>query len=208
MTLPVSGFDCNPILRQRSQCTLLNQAFRILSISMDLHGPILLVEDNDDDAFFFEKAVQRLGVSLKVDRVVDGPQAVEYLMNQIESSPAGSLVGPCMVLLDLKLPRMDGFEVLEWIRHHEALKNLRVNILSSSGEEADRLKASYLKADAYLVKPIAIEDYYLMVKQIWEQWLLPIRTASPENQPAIRSQIGGSESAQITGPSKPAGPPQ
>ncbi|HUR45658.1 MAG TPA: response regulator [Candidatus Saccharimonadales bacterium] len=184
------------------------ELFRLLSISMDLHGPILLVEDNDDDAFFFEKAVQRLGVSLKVERVVDGPQAVEYLMKQIESSPPGMLQAPAMVMLDLKLPRMDGFEVLEWIRHHEALKNLRVNILSSSGEEADRLRASYLKADAYLVKPVAIEDYYLMVKQIWEQWLLPTLTSAPESRPSVSSDGRTSEQSSIPVPLNPPSPSQ
>jgi two-component system response regulator len=141
--------------------------------AMDLLGPILLVEDNDDDAFFFQKAVQRVGVSIQVDRVVDGSEAVNYLMRQIELCGGGSATKPLLVLLDLKLPKMNGFEVLEWIRSHAALKHLFVSILSSSGEEKDRLRASYLKADAYLVKPVSIQDYYQLVRQLVEEWLVP-----------------------------------
>jgi two-component system response regulator len=140
---------------------------------MDLLGPILLVEDNDDDAFFFEKAVQRVGLSIQVDRVVDGSEAVNYLMRQIELCGGASANKPLLVLLDLKLPKMNGFEVLEWIRSHAALQHLFVSILSSSGEEKDRLRASYLKADAYLVKPVSIQDYYQLVRQLIEEWLVP-----------------------------------
>jgi two-component system response regulator len=140
---------------------------------MDLLGPILLVEDNDDDAFFFEKAIQRVSLSIKVDRVVDGAEAVNYLMHQIELSGGASAQKPSLVLLDLKLPKMNGFEVLEWIRSHSALQHLFVSILSSSGEDKDRLRASYLKADAYLVKPVSIQDYYQLVNQLVEEWFVP-----------------------------------
>lgn len=150
---------------------------------MDLPGPILLVEDNDDDAFFFKKAIQRIGLPIQVDRVSDGTEAVKYLMRQMENAAESHSPRPMLVLLDLKLPKMNGFEVLEWIRGHSALSGLFVSILSSSGEETDRLRASYLKADAYLVKPVSIQDYYLLVKQLVDEWLIPRSTpeASPEN---------------------------
>jgi|tagenome__1003787_1003787.scaffolds.fasta_scaffold20447183_2 CheY-like chemotaxis protein len=155
---------------------------------MDAPGSILLVEDNDDDAFFFEKAVQRLGVSLKVERATDGAAAVEYLMKQLEACGEDALTTPSLVMLDLKLPRMGGFEVLEWIRQHKELSQLWVSVLSSSGEEVDRLRASYLKADAFFVKPISIEEYYVMVQRIWEEWLLPrISAREQEKKPVAEA---------------------
>ena len=173
---------------------------------MDAPGSILLVEDNDDDAFFFEKAVQRLGVSLKVERAADGAAAVEYLMKRIEASGEEAVTTPSLVMLDLKLPRMGGFEVLEWIRQHKGLSQLWVSVLSSSGEEVDRLRASYLKADAFFVKPISIEEYYVMVQRIWEEWLLPRfsamepkKTPLPEGPPSQeQSKENSSASADQT----------
>lgn len=153
---------------------------------MDLQGLILLVEDNDDDAFFFEKALQRLGLPLQVDRVTDGAEAVDYLMRLFDHSGVPGALKPTLVLLDLKLPKMNGFEVLEWIRSHPAFNDLFVSILSSSGEDTDRLRASYLKADAYLVKPVSIQDYYLLVKQVVEEWLMPRMSQQTCVQPAAQ----------------------
>jgi CheY-like chemotaxis protein len=138
---------------------------------LEPNGTILLVEDNDDDAFFFNRAVKRSGLPISVDRVTDGPEALDYLMRQIPSAENVLTVKPGIILLDLKLPKLNGFEVLTWIRAHQRLKHLFVSILSSSSEDSDRLRASYLKADAYLVKPSSIQEYDLLVNRIYHDWL-------------------------------------
>lgn len=114
---------------------------------------LLLVEDNPDDVFLMRRALKKTGLDCPMHIVTDGRQAVDYLSGNAEYGDRSRFPLPTLVFLDLKLPYLNGFEVLKWIREDAALKTLDVFILTSSPEERDKEKASRLGAKAYLVKP-------------------------------------------------------
>jgi CheY-like chemotaxis protein len=114
---------------------------------------ILLVEDNEDDVFLLKRGFQHAGIVNPLKIVTDGQQAIDYLSGTGEFADRNSFPLPGLVLLDLKLPYLDGFEVLEWIRAHPVLKTSAVVILTSSPENRDRKRAAELGAQGYLVKP-------------------------------------------------------
>ena len=132
---------------------------------------ILLVEDNEDDVIFMKRALQRAQVTHPLEIVTDGQQAIEYFEKSIGSPNGNENALPCLVLLDLKLPRKNGLEVLEWIREQPALKSLIVLILSTSKEPHDLRRAYELGANAYLVKPAAVDQLMQLVKAIQSFWL-------------------------------------
>jgi CheY-like chemotaxis protein len=110
----------------------------------------LLVEDEPDDVLFFRRALREIDPAVRVEVATDGVEAMDHLG---DGRPR-----PDLVVLDLKLPRRSGLEVLAWLRAREALRDLRVVILSSSGEPSDIRRARELGIDDYLVKPTAYQD--------------------------------------------------
>ena len=127
-------------------------------------GPILLVEDNADDLFFMKRAIRAAEIQQRIDVVTDGEQAIEYLSRMEETLP-------CLVLLDLKLPKKSGLEVLEWIRSQPRTRALVVIVLTTSKESSDIARAYQLWANAYLVKPSIVEELSRMVRAIKAFWL-------------------------------------
>jgi CheY-like chemotaxis protein len=129
---------------------------------MSGHRPtqILLVEDNDDDAFLFKRSIRRLGNIAEVHRFTDADEAMAALGSL---SPSDL---PSLVLLDIKLWGMDGLEVLAWIRSHPSLRELKVVMFSSSDLDSDRSEALKRKADGYFVKPLSAPEYDVVVSQI------------------------------------------
>lgn len=132
---------------------------------------ILLAEDNDDDVFFMKYAMKNAGVSVPLQVVEDGVQAVSYLAGEGKFSDRNLYPLPDLVLLDLKLPFKSGFEVLKWIRDQSILNKLLVIILSSSQQDSDINKAYQLGANSYLVKPLTSEQLLKLVKAFKEYWL-------------------------------------
>jgi CheY-like chemotaxis protein len=114
---------------------------------------ILLVEDNDDDVFFMERAMTKAQLNHPLHVARDGQEAIDYLAGEGKFSDRGLYPLPSVVFLDLKLPYIHGFDVLTWIRQQEEFRQLPVVILTSSPEERDQQKAESLGAQAYLVKP-------------------------------------------------------
>jgi CheY-like chemotaxis protein len=114
---------------------------------------ILLAEDDANDVFFMRRALQKAAIEYPLQVVTDGQQAVDYLGNEGQFSDREKFPPPAIILLDLKMPFLDGFEVLSWIGSQSSLKNIPVVILTSSAEERDRRKAAELGAKAYFVKP-------------------------------------------------------
>ena len=115
---------------------------------------ILLVEDNEDDVFFMRRALRDAQFSHAMHVVTDGRQAIDYLDGKNEFSDRTKYPKPALIFLDLKLPLMDGFEVLAWIRQRDS--NLPVAVLSSSPEEVDMRRARDLGASCYLLKPPSV----------------------------------------------------
>jgi CheY-like chemotaxis protein len=119
---------------------------------------ILLVEDSPDDVFFFRRAVNKAGIVAETHVAVDGVEAINYLTNQGQFADAGAY-GPARVMfLDLKLPHVNGFEVLEWVRAHPERKTPPIIVLSSSDEPEDRDRAASLGASLFLTKPPLAEQ--------------------------------------------------
>jgi two-component system response regulator len=133
---------------------------------------ILLVEDNPDDALLTLDALQtnRIGNNVVVAR--NGAEALDYLFG--EGSYAGRDVMdlPAVVLLDLKLPKIDGLEVLRRVRADARICLLPVVILTSSNEEEDRLKGYSLGANSYVRKPVDFDEFVKAAGQLGLYWLL------------------------------------
>jgi CheY-like chemotaxis protein len=129
---------------------------------------ILIVEDNPDDRDLLARAFRKAKVETPLHFAVDGDEALAFL------DGAGSVPDrprPVVVLLDLKLPRRSGFEVLEWIKGHPILRGVPVIILTSSRENIDLKRAYDLGANSYLVKPARPDELLRMVEQIDAYWL-------------------------------------
>ncbi len=114
---------------------------------------LLLVEDSPDDAFIMRRALKKTGFELPLHLVTDGKAALDYLSGQGEFADRERYPLPLVTFLDLKLPYLNGFEVLEWVRQDAALRELNVVILTSSDEERDSKRAQELGVTTYLVKP-------------------------------------------------------
>src|SRR5436309_1950863 len=129
---------------------------------------LLIVEDDDNDFVFLKEALTVEKLETKVQRACDGVEAIEYLAGEGEFAARDVYYHPQLLLLDLKMPRKIGFEVLAWIRKHPSLARLPVVIFSSSEEPADVKKASLLGANAYLVKPSSYLSYSRVVQTLRE----------------------------------------
>jgi CheY-like chemotaxis protein len=134
-------------------------------------GAILLVEDNEDDVFFMKRALRTAEVRQSLQVVMDGQSAVDYLGGVGQFADRRQYPLPCLILLDLKLPRKNGLEVLEWIRRESPVRSVVVLILSTSKENSDIEAAYRLSANAYLVKPAVVEQLTDIVRAIKAFWL-------------------------------------
>lgn len=136
-------------------------------------GRVLLIEDNRDDALFLERAFQKAGLD-RLERVIDdGQVAIDYLSGKGGYSDRSAHPLPSHVLLDLKIPKINGLEILEWLRNCDAVKALPVAVLSSSGEKLDRERALKLGVDGYFIKPSRASELLEVVRQIAALWKLP-----------------------------------
>lgn len=114
---------------------------------------LLLVEDNEDDVFIFQRAFRRAGLSHPVQVVSDGQEAIDYLSGSGRFANRENHPLPSMIFLDLKLPRRNGHDVLAWIAGQADLPAIPVIVLTSSAEQRDLRRARELGALHYLVKP-------------------------------------------------------
>lgn len=136
---------------------------------------ILVVEDDPDDAFLLHRAFTKAGAH-GFDRVLgDGQEAIAYLEGLGNYSDRNAFPLPSHVILDLKLPKVSGLEVLSWIRSRSDLRDLRIAILSSSGEATDRNRAQELGVDGYFVKPNRSSDLLSVVRELVRLWSLTVQ---------------------------------
>ncbi|MDQ3282515.1 MAG: response regulator [Acidobacteriota bacterium] len=142
-----------------------------------MNNRILLVEDNEDDIELTLLAFQRSNLKNIVSVARDGSEALA-LLHGSEDRPSEPL--PSIVLLDLKLPRMDGFEVLRRIREHAATRLLPVVILTSSAQERDLVQTYASGANSYIVKPVDFEQFLEATQKIGMYWLMLNRNAPEE----------------------------
>ena len=129
---------------------------------------VLVVEDNPDDVELTLRALRRMNLTNPVRVARDGVEALEFLLGDGTSRPTL----PRVVLLDLKLPRVGGLEVLARLREEERTRPLPVVVLTSSREEADVRTAYALGANSYVVKPVEFEKFVDAVGKVGQYWLL------------------------------------
>ena len=139
---------------------------------MSARSVILLVEDSRDDAFFLRRAFVKAGLPHPIVDVRNGQQAVNYLSGNAVYADRALYPLPKLVLVDLKMPLMDGFELLSWVRERPELESLPVIVISSSDLAADRERAMKLGAKDYFVKPNDPEELVRLVEGLHTKWMM------------------------------------
>lgn len=127
---------------------------------------ILQVEDDPNDIFLFSRAFKKAQVNAELRAIEDADDLITYLNEAAQNAEL-----PRLVLLDIKLPRKSGFEVLQWIRAHPGLKGVPVIMLTSSSQPLDVRRAYELGANAYLVKPMDVDEIARLLLTIHDFWL-------------------------------------
>ncbi|HIK54925.1 MAG TPA: response regulator [Synechococcales cyanobacterium M55_K2018_004] len=131
---------------------------------------LLLVEDDPNDVELIRLSLNSYHFARQIDIVHDGQQAIQYLLGD-SHSPATSPL-PRLVLLDLKLPRLSGIEVLQTLRSHERTRKLVIVVMTSSAEDSD-LNACYeLGTNSYIVKPLNFQEYSEVARQVSYYWMV------------------------------------
>ena len=144
------------------------------------NGHILIVEDNSDDETLILRALKNFNVSNEITVVRDGAEALDYLF---KTGPYADREGgdPAVVLLDIKLPKIDGLEVLRRLRADEQTKHQPVVILTSSDEQEDMVQGYKLGANSYVRKPVEFEKFSEAVNQLGLYWML-LNEPPPETE--------------------------
>jgi CheY-like chemotaxis protein len=135
------------------------------------HPTVLYVEDNQGDFDLLNLVTKKCGTPFSLQRAADGEQAIAYLEGQSPFHDRDAHPFPDLVLLDLKLPRLDGFEVLQWIRANPSTRTLPVVVLAGSSFRADIRRALELGANHYAAKPGSVPELQVLMDQIADVWL-------------------------------------
>ena len=138
---------------------------------MPSNTTILVADDDQNDVFFLRRAFQKSGLNHSVVHVADGQQAIDYLRGDADFGDRSRFPLPCLLLLDLKMPKVDGFDVLTWLKERSELRELPVIVLSSSSREDDIQRARSLGANDYRVKPADFEQLLVLAQDVASRWL-------------------------------------
>jgi CheY-like chemotaxis protein len=133
---------------------------------------ILLVEDNMNDAELSLYALKKFKIANRIHHARDGAEALEYIFGSEKNIENAPLQVPRLILLDLKLPKIDGQEVLRKLKGNEATRTIPVVVLTSSREERDIVESYNLGVNSYIVKPIDFEQFTEAVRDVGLYWLL------------------------------------
>ena len=154
---------------------------------MSAERNILLVEDDSSDALLIRRALEKTGLDFKLLRLKHGDEAIDYLRGAPPFADRESQPLPDVILLDIKLPRRSGFEVLEWIRSQSAgLSRVPVVMLTSSRHSVDVNRAYDLRANGYLTKPETahqLQEMLMDFKKYWLRWNEQPEVRAEEEQP-------------------------
>jgi CheY-like chemotaxis protein len=137
---------------------------------------ILLVEDDPNDTFLLKRAFQKTGIDLPVHVCTDGAEAIDYLGGAGPFADRDQFPFPRVVITDLKMPRVSGFDLLAWLRDHPESDVTPKIVLSASAEQQDVIKAYQLGANCYFQKPSGSEELRKIVKisqHFWTRVILP-----------------------------------
>lgn len=143
---------------------------------------ILLVEDNKKDELLTIRALKAINVANKIDVVHDGQEAIDYLLGGESEGTGAERQLPAVVILDLKLPKLDGHEVLQRIRADPRTELLPVVILTSSDEENDIVESYRHGANSFVSKPVNIDEFTRAVKDLGLYWLIINKKADKKDE--------------------------
>ena len=132
---------------------------------------VMLIEDNVDHAELVIRTMQEHKIANKVRHFLDGQSALDYLFQRGEYSDYNLNPRPHVILLDLRLPRVDGMDVLRAIKENDDLKTIPVVVLTTSEAEKDVARAYYNRANSYLVKPVGFEEFRKLMDELGFYWL-------------------------------------
>ena len=136
------------------------------------HVAILLVEDNPEDVELTLRALKGQNIVNNIEVVRDGAEALEFIFCTGAYEDRSIENGPKLILLDLKLPKVDGLEVLRQVKGDSRTKSIPITVLTSSREESDIVKSYDLGVNSYIVKPVDFEQFTEAVRQLGLYWLL------------------------------------
>ena len=142
--------------------------------------PILLVEDDVVDAMTAERALKELGIKNELKKTCNGEEALDYLREADNEKP-------CLIFLDLNMPRMSGLEFLEIIKQDDDLKSIPVVVLTTSKEESDKMASFKCSVAGYMVKPVDYDEFIEVIRTLDEYWTaseMPDDARSPKEIPA------------------------
>lgn len=132
---------------------------------------VLLVEDNDDHAELVLRSLEEHHVANIITRVSDGEEALDYLLRRGAFAGEGAAPAPDLVLLDLRLPRVDGLDVLSQVKANPELAGIPIVILTTSQAEQDLARAYDRKANAYVIKPVDFDKFVQLMRDLGFFWL-------------------------------------
>jgi CheY-like chemotaxis protein len=159
-----------------------SKRFRISAFMAAIQSVILLAEDSEDDVLILRKALARVGLECPLQVVRDGEEAIAYLRGVGRFANRSEYPLPDLFLLDLKMPRRDGFEVLQWLRQQPSLAPLRTIVLTTSQDICDVDRAYALGANSFLTKPVDLPDFGNTLEETFNYWLKTTR-APQVNRP-------------------------
>jgi CheY-like chemotaxis protein len=149
------------------------------------HPIILIAEDNENDVLMLERAFRQAAIDLPLHVVADGEQAIAYLRGDGKFANRAEYPLPDLLLLDLKMPRKNGFEVLQWLRDQPTLASLRTVVLTTSNDIWDINRAYGLGANSFLVKPLDFTDFKDTIQAIYNYWLNLDRSPDVARPPLV-----------------------
>jgi CheY-like chemotaxis protein len=144
---------------------------------------ILLVEDQEDDILLARRALKQAGITNPLQIVRSGEEAVAYLLGEGKYANRAEYPLPTLILLDLRMPGMDGYEVLSWIRQQDGLRGMPVIVLTSSNLLSDVNRAYQLGANSFFVKDVDFENSAELFRLLQQYWLDRALTPETQRQP-------------------------
>ena len=150
---------------------------------------IVLIEDNPADAELTMHALRRNKVANRVQLLHDGEEALEYLFREGQFAARPASAPPKLILLDLKLPKLDGLDVLRRLKSDERTRKIPVVILTCSNEEVDMVKSYELGVNSYIRKPVEFREFLEMVKEVGLYWLVVNQPPPANSRPSSAAQV-------------------